>query len=272
MLGSCGTRSGVLFCCAAIGIGLHLLSARATAQDNYEIQVYGSETAAPGETMVELHSNFSAEGSKTTTDRTYPTNHSLRETVEITHGFNEWFEMGFYVFSSAGSGYGWQWAGDHIRPRVRIPEKWHWPVGVGLSSEVGYQPPRFSPDTWTLEIRPIVDKKLGRWYMSFNPTLDRSLHGPGTKMGFEFSPNVKASYDITRKVAFGLEYYGSLGPLSGFDPVREQQHQFFPTFDLDLGKNWEFNAGVGIGATRGTADHLILKMIIGRRFGGKHRD
>jgi hypothetical protein len=28
---------------------------------------------------------------------------------------------------------------------------------------------------------------------------------------------------------------------------------------------WEFNFGVGIGLTRST-DHLILKMIIGRRF------
>ena len=28
------------------------------AQENYEIQVYGSETMKPGRTMVELHSNF----------------------------------------------------------------------------------------------------------------------------------------------------------------------------------------------------------------------
>ncbi len=25
---------------------------------------------------------------------------------------------------------GSQWVGDHIRPRVRVPESWHWPVGV----------------------------------------------------------------------------------------------------------------------------------------------
>ncbi|MBX6361052.1 MAG: hypothetical protein IRZ03_13335, partial [Acidobacterium ailaaui] len=34
------------------------------AQDNYEIQVYGSETVAPKNTMVELHSNFTVDGSK----------------------------------------------------------------------------------------------------------------------------------------------------------------------------------------------------------------
>ncbi len=36
----------------------------ASAQDNYEIQVYGSETVEPGHTMVELHSNFTIDGSK----------------------------------------------------------------------------------------------------------------------------------------------------------------------------------------------------------------
>ena len=51
-----------------------------------------------------------------------------------------------------------QWVGDHIRPRVRVPESWRWPVGVSLSTEVGYQRAVYSPDTWTWEIRPIVDK------------------------------------------------------------------------------------------------------------------
>ena len=37
----------------------------ARAQDNYEIQVYGSDTVAAGHTMVELHSNFTFQGSKT---------------------------------------------------------------------------------------------------------------------------------------------------------------------------------------------------------------
>ncbi len=37
---------------------------RAFAQDNYEIQVYDAETVEPGHTMVELHSNFTIDGSK----------------------------------------------------------------------------------------------------------------------------------------------------------------------------------------------------------------
>ena len=242
-----------------------LLIAHLSAQDNYEIQVYGSETVPKGGTMFELHSNYTVEGTKTIEDGVLPAEHALHETLEITHGFNKWFEVGWYVFTFARSGYGWQWVGDHIRPRVRAPEKWHWPVGVSISNEIGYQRRNFSVDTWTWEIRPIVDKQLGPWYLLFNPTLDRSLHGLSEHEGFVFSPNFKFSYDVVKQVALGLEYYGSLGPVTGFDPVAQQQHQVFPTIDLNVSPKWEFNLGVGVGMTRST-DHIIIKMILGRRF------
>jgi hypothetical protein len=237
-------------------------------QGSYEIQVYGSETVEPKVTMVELHSNFTFMGVKAVVDGMYPTEHQLHETVEITHGWNNWFETGFYIFTSADSRVGWQWVGDHIRPRVRVPEDWKWPVGVSLSLELGYQRAVYSPDTWTLEIRPIVDKQLGKWYLCFNPTVDRSFHGPSVSQGLVFSPNVKVGYDVTKKVNVGFEYYGSTGPITGFDPLRDQMQQVFAVTDLNFSKDWEFNFGVGVGMTQAT-DHLLVKMIIGRRFAAK---
>ncbi len=242
---------------------LHTLPAQ--AQDNYEIQVYGSDLVPSGNTMLELHSNFTAEGSKTVVDGVLPSNHAEHETIEITQGFTDWFETGFYIFTSVQPGIGWQWVGDHIRPRFRIPPSWHWPVGVSLSNEIGYQRGAFSTDTWTWEIRPIVDQKTGRWYWAFNPALDRSWHGLTVHQGVVFSPNAKISYDFTKRISGGLEYYASYGPITGFDPLRDQQQQFFPTIDLNLGPDWEFNFGVGAGVT-GATDHLIIKCILGRRF------
>ena len=237
----------------------------ARAQGNYEIQVYGSDLVDPVHTMFELHSNFTFEGSKTTQDGTLPTNHQWHETLEITHGFNDWFETGFYFFTSLQNGYGWDYVGSHIRPRVRVPKKWNWPVGVSISQEFGYQRAQFSADTWTYELRPIVDKQMGRWYLAFNPAFDKSFHGPGQSLGFTFSPNFKVSYDITPKITGGVEYYGSLGPVTGFDPVAQQEQQIFPTIDLNLSEKWEFNFGVGVGVTKAT-DHLLAKMILGYRF------
>ena len=241
----------------------------AGAQDNYEIQVYGSDLIPPRATMVEIHSNFTANGSKTVQNGMLPTNHAEHETLELTQGINDWSEVGFYVFSSIQADGGWQWVGDHIRPRVRAPEKWHWPVAVSLSMEFGYQRVAFSPDTWTLELRPIVDKKIGPWYLAFNPALDRSFHGPGVNQGVTFSPAAEFSYDFTKKIAGGLEYYAAYGSLAGFDPLRDQQQQFFPTIDVDFAPQWEFNFGVGVGATRST-DQLIVKCIVGRRFTWPH--
>jgi hypothetical protein len=250
----------LLGCCAA---GLR-------AQGNYEVQVYGSDLVAPKVTMVELHSNFTASGTKGVMDGVLPTHHAVHETLEITHGFNEWFECGFYIFTSIQSDGNWYYVGSHIRPRFSVPERFHWPVGVSISNEIGWQRPNFSLDTWTWEIRPIVDKKIGKWYFAFNPTFDKSFHGPSRNIGYEFSPNVKFSYDVTKKVAAGVEYYGAYGPITGFDPLRDQQQQILPAVDVDFGKNWEFNFGVGVGVTQAT-DHLLIKAILGYRF-NNHKD
>jgi hypothetical protein len=240
-------------------------AANLRAQGNYEIQVYGSDLVDPGKTMVELHSNFTFQGSKTSFEGMYPTNHQLHETIEVTHGFTDWFETGFYIFTAGQSGVGWVWVGDHIRPRFSVPKRWNWPVGLSLSQEIGYQRRQFSVDTWTYELRPIVDKQLGRWYFAFNPAFDKSIHGLDASQGFVFSPNAKISYDFSPKVTGGFEYYGSLGPVTGFSPIAQQQQQIFPAIDLNVSPKWEINFGLGVGVTRST-DHLIAKMILGYRF------
>ncbi len=252
-------RHGVLV------VALVLPCAAAHAQGNYEIQVYGAETVPPKNTMVELHSNYTVDGQHYTVNGVYPTNHQEHETLEITQGINDWSEVGFYIFTSEQAGHSVQWVGDHIRPRVRVPDRWHWPVGVSLSTEIGYQRAVYSPDTWTWEIRPIVDKAIGRWYVAFNPALERTWHGPDVNQGFAFAPGLKVSYDFTRKVSAGVEYYADYGRLFNFDGLHEQQQQIFVVSDLNVSPKWEINVGVGLGPTSAT-DHLLVKGILGRRF------
>jgi len=94
--------------------------------------------------------------------------------------FTDWFETGFYVFTGAAPSQGRQWVGDHIRPQVRIPASWKWPVGVSLSTEIGYQRSQFSADTWTWEIRPIIDQKKGR--ATNSPGLTSISHQTGSSI------------------------------------------------------------------------------------------
>jgi hypothetical protein len=240
----------------------------ARAQGNYEIQVYGAATVEPKSTMIELHSNFTPEGQKYSIDGVYPTNHQEHETIEITQGLTSWSEVGFYIFTSEQNGHGVQWVGDHIRPRVRVPDSWNWPVGVSLSTEVGYQRAVYSPDTWTWEIRPIIDKYMGRWYVALNPALERTWHGPDAAHGVGFSPGAKVSYDFNKQISGGVEYYADYGQLGAFDSLHNQQQQIFVVTDLNVSPKWEINFGVGVGPTAGT-DHLIIKGIIGRHFNWK---
>lgn len=78
----------------------------AHAHDNYEIQVYGYDMVEKGHAMVELHSNFTFQGSKTAQDGVLPTNHQLHETIEIALGFIDWFETGLHLHLRK------RWTGD----------------------------------------------------------------------------------------------------------------------------------------------------------------
>jgi len=85
-------------------------------------------------------------------------------------------------------------------------------MSCSISQEFAYQRAQFSADTWTYELRPIIDKQLGRRYFAFNPAFDKSFHGPSASQGFIFSPDAKVSYDFTKQITGGIEYYGVLGP------------------------------------------------------------
>src|SRR5664280_2190015 len=106
------------------------LSEKLVAQDDYEIQVYTSETAPKGHTLFELHSNYTLVGNKQYSGNIFPSDKILHETLEITHGFSDIFELGVYFFNAIGSNGRSGYGGSHIRPRIRIPESWNLPVGL----------------------------------------------------------------------------------------------------------------------------------------------
>jgi len=235
-------------------------------QGNYEIQVYPSESVGKGNTMVELHSNVSPYGLRMNND-ILSNQHPFHETLEITHGFTSCFEIGIYQFTNIQNE-NFQWVGSHIRPRISVPEEWNWPVGLSLSTEIGYQCKTYSPDTWTLEIRPIIDKDFRLVYLSFNPTFGKSLKGLNENQSFDFEPNIKVAFHLIKKVDLGVEYYGATGPLFHSPSFQNQEHIIYAAVDLDLHPDWEFNLGTGWGLTDST-DKFVIKLILGHKFGNK---
>lgn len=247
---------------------LLLLTLALHAQENYEIQVYSSPTMNRGQTIFELHSNYTFRGEKDIVKGVLPSYHSLHETVEITHGITDNFELGFYLFTNYSPGHGWKVIGTHIRPRIAAPLKWNLPVGLSLSAEIGWQNKEYSAETSSLEIRPIIDKTFGKLYLSFNPTLGVSLGGVDNPAAPAFAPNVKASYAVTPKWSLGTEYYGDLGPLNNFEKLPQQNHALFIVADIYSDPKWEINFGPGFGLTEAT-DGFVFKLLVGRRINWK---
>jgi hypothetical protein len=234
------------------------------AQENYEIQVYASPTMTKGQTMFELHSNYTFNGNKDLVNGLVPSNHSVHETVEITHGITDNFELGFYLFTNYTPNYGWKIIGTHLRPRIAAPDSWHLPVGLSLSAEIGWQKQEYAPETFSMELRPIIDKMIGKFYFCLNPTLGFAFIGNDINTTPAFAPNIKTSFAASSKYSLGLEYYGDLGPLNQFEKLPQQNHAIFAVADLYLDPKWELNFGPGFGLTNAT-DKLVMKLIVGRK-------
>lgn len=233
-------------------------------QENYEIQVYGSQTQRKNSAIVELHSNYTFVGQKDVVHEVRPPFHSFHETLEITQGISDIFEIGFYLFTNGSAEYGYQFVGTHIRPRIMAPARWNLPVGLSLSTEFGYQRPAYAEETWNVELRPIIDKQFDRLYLCFNPTCGVALKSKYSNSVPVFEPNIKASYAVVANCALGIEYYGDLGPVNSFEPMDNQGHTVFAAFDLLNNVHWELNAGIGFGLTT-TTDGLVAKVLVGRR-------
>ncbi len=231
------------------------------AQDAGEIQVYGSATTPKYTTIIELHSNYTFTGPKK--NKNY---HPFLQTIEITTGVSENFEFGFYIFTYNNNGKT-QYTGTNIRPRIKAPDAWNWPIGVSLSSEIGFAiDPLSNGKEWGAEIRPIFDKTVGDHYLSFNPNLGVSFTNKETL----FEPNFKYAYSSSKKVNIGFEYFGNTGKLLSPYKLPNQEHQLYAVVDLFLHPLYEFNLGIGKGLTE-ISNGLNVKCYIGRRIYWKHK-
>jgi hypothetical protein len=237
------------------------------AQAENEIQVYASPTIQHKWTIFELHSNYTVRGAKGSNPNQY---RWTNETLEITTGIAKNVELGFYTFTSFSPSGQYQYLGSQVRPRVTVPQQWKWPFGTSLSVEFGFFRDNIQiPFYWQGEIRPIIDKTINNWYLSFNPNIDFVLTGANKQWGF--SPQAKTVYTIQKKYGIGIEYYTGLGTFQQLLPFRQQEHLLGPMFDLYTNPNWELNGGFLFGLTP-NSNQTIFKLLLGQRVGKKKKE
>ncbi|HEY9431281.1 MAG TPA: hypothetical protein VI260_07455 [Blastocatellia bacterium] len=242
-----------------------LLATIAHAQDQFEIQVYEYETVPKGRWNLETHINYIGKGTKFFEGPVAPTNNQFHLTFELTRGITNLFETAAYLLTAHRPGAGYEFAGWRFRNRVRAPKSWKLPVDLSVSAELGYPQKQYEENSETLEIRPIIEKKFGRFQFDINPILERALRGPGTKEGWILGPCMRLGYKLNKRLDLSMEYYSDLGPLTDLLPPDRQAHQFYPGGDLKFGENTVVTFGVGFGATQ-VGNRLIYKIRIGHLF------
>jgi hypothetical protein len=222
---------------------------RASAQDEFEIQVYDADTAKRNEVGLEVHVNEHLLPGRP--DQTHVT-------LEPHYGLREWLELGCYLQGSIDDAGDFEFAGAKLRAKFRRPHRvWNGRIGLAVNFELSDVPTQFEANQYGSEIRPIIDLRAGPWYAAVNPILSTDL--AGTFRGEpQFEPAAKLSIAVMTSVMLGVELYGAYGPIN--DLGREDVNRAFGVVDI-VGTRWDLNAGIGVNA--GIPDHPIVKLIVG---------
>jgi hypothetical protein len=236
---------------------LLLFAGALVAQDPFEIHVYEYETLKPFQFTFETHLNYVGIGTKLFNGPVAPTQDQFHTTFELTAGLTEWASLGFMQLNGVRPGNGFQYAGWRVLPHFYAPRSWHLSVDLGLVTEFSFEKSVYEENTRHVEIRPIVEKSVGKWQADFNPVFSRDLHGPGIRDGWHFEPAARIGYEASKHITPSLEYYGAVGP---------RFHQLLPGADWKITDDLVWSFGVGAGLTA-AEPRLVFKSRIEYSFG-----
>ena len=226
------------------------------AQDPFEIVVYPAATAERGEWELEAHLNYTARGTSSFAGTVAPTRYQTHLALELTRGITSNWEASFYLLGARRPDVGAEYAGWRLRSRVRAPRSWKLPFDLGFSAELEAPRPAYGGASPTLELTPILERRVGAVRLGLNANLEKDLgegEAGGEAEGWEFEPSALVGVAVSPRVLLKLEYRGAWGELT--DPLAPsvQVHQLFPGVDIRLGEvtlGWSVGAGTANAANR----------------------
>jgi hypothetical protein len=243
---------------------LALASQNSSAIDLYEIQIYSTETTPRRQLQVELHSNTTTTASGESAKKSLGP-YEIRETIETTYGITDHIELGQYLATAKLESGNYEYAGSRTKCHFGFGNPETWPVAIGGNVELDYMRRAAEENPFSLELRPIIEKRFKRLSIVGDFAFVKPFDGPGTHLGFSFEPSGQISYDLLGWLTPAIEYYGDMGPVKSIHNVQGQQHFIFPTVKLYLNPRLELNLGVGFGLTK-ASNGTVVKSIIGWTF------
>jgi len=233
------------------------ISIPASAYD--EIQVYDMSINKPGQSALEMHSNYAIKGRRQAEySGELPPDGLLAFTAEFSYGWSDQIELGLYVPMSIDTH-----SSNTMLDDAKVRLKWlnadNPEFFYGLNTEIGLVPKRYSKQPLGMEIRPILGHYTGDWLIAFNPSLELDLTGRSQMP--VLSPGLKITHQFIDNVHVGIEHYADFGQLNRFSSGNSQGHSTYLVSDLSLG-NYRLHLGIGHGWTA-PSDEWILKCIVG---------
>lgn len=232
----------------------------ARALNFFELEVYPYQTEGAGVAEFESLNSIAPKGHHRGDEGAFPTDSLYRSSLEATYGFGEKIEAAAYLDLVHPDGASMQYAGSRYRLRGSLFEKGEMPLDLGWYAELEWRrTPEFGDNQLEVDLRPILERDVGRITVSVDPIFEKALAGPDRKRGFEFDYAAKTSYRWAALLSPGLEFYGDIGHIDDSDPLARQQHYIFPVVDMHLPGRVNANLGVGFGLTR-ASDRIIVKI------------
>lgn len=241
-----------------IALLLLVCAAALRAQDPFEIHVYEYEPLPLGTFTYEAHLNYVLRGTKVYDGLVAPTQDQFHFTSEVTAGITDDFRAALVLLTAKRPDGPLEYAGFRVLPHIYAPPRWNLPLNIGFVAEFSFARAEYLDNPWQLELRPIVEKHIGRLQLDGNPVFSRALHGVHTDDGWVFEPAARMGWQASKTFTPSVEYYSSLGPVKHFATAKDQIHQMFAGGDLRLQEHLTWSFGVGLGMTQ-AGSGLILK-------------
>ena len=236
----------------------------AQAIDFYEIQIYTVDTTEQYHLQLELHSNtVTTATGEAAKEAIRP--YEIHETLEATYGILQHVEIGQYFATAKLENGNYEYAGSRTKVHFGITDPEQWLIAIGGNIELDYMRRAAEENPLTLELRPIIETHLKRFWVVANLAFEKPFSGPGTHDGVTFAPSGEVLYDLLPWLRPGVEYYGDMGPIQPLPSVQRQQHFIVPVLNFDFIPQLELNLGVGLGLTR-ESNGVFTKSIIGWTF------
>jgi hypothetical protein len=228
-----------------------------------EIQVYTDDINAPGEFGLEVHINTAPRGQRNAAWAGEVKNdHSLFITPELSWGLTDTMDAGIYLPTARDSASGNFYAAGAKGRFKWLPIRGNEITGgafAGLNLELARVAHRFEQYRSSAELRAMLGWRTPEWLLAVNPVLSWDLSdGAERRTGYGFG--MKASRELGKGIAAGLEYYTDQGKLGQRQAWNQQDNKLFVVLDIDR-KPWGFNVGVGKGLSKET-EKLTLKGIV----------